>query len=291
MTKSPNRGFRLTRFMVERLYGLRSILRPPLDAIDFLHRVARGKTRYPPLSARQLVSGRFWASVEDFERVGRAETQSLQETMGLAPGHSVLDIGCGCGRVARPLLELLGPSGHYFGGDVDLRAIQWCQKNIAPHHPNAKFFHIDAYKSIYNPHSKQLAKDYRFPVEDGSIDGIFLTSVFTHMLPEDVENYLREMARLLSKEGCVYAGVFLVSPERLEGQTKEAILTKFPYSRNGTYLASEKYPDLEVAYDEDVFVKLAERCGLAVKGPTLWGTWAGTSGYRPLDVVLLRHAS
>jgi SAM-dependent methyltransferase len=286
---ASNPGYRFTRFAVERLYGLRAVVAPPLDAVDFLYRAARGRGEFPPLSARQLVSGKFWAPTDEFDAVGRAEAESWRESMGLEPGHRLLDIGCGCGRVTRHVLRLLGPDGRYVGGDVDARAIRWCREHLGRRHPNSVFFHIDAYNSIYNPRSRQPASSYTFPLDDRSMDRVALSSVFTHMLPADVERYLQEMARVLVPGGRAYAGVFLVSPARLAGPEAEVVRRKFHVAREGHYLTSEKYPDLEVAYDEEAFAAMAARCGLPATGPVRWGQWTGAPGYRPLDVVVLER--
>ena len=283
-------GFRWTRFLVERLYGARALVLPALDGIDWLLRQARGQADFPPLSARQLVSGTFRAPVRDFDAVGRAEARSWRETMGLSAEHTVLDIGCGCGRVARHVLELLRPPGRYLGADVDSRAIAWCQRWLAPRHPQALFVEIDAFNSIYNPGSPKPASEYRFPFADASVDRIALSSVFTHMLPADVEAYLGEIARMLAPSGCAYAGVFLTSPDRLAGEAGPLVRRKFPFDRGGHSVTSEKYPDLEVAYDLEAFRAMAACSGLSVRDPVLWGTWPGTAGYRPLDVVLLDRA-
>jgi SAM-dependent methyltransferase len=286
----PHRPFRATRFLVEKLYGARGLIMPALDAIDLVVRRLRGQADFPPLSARQLVSGTFRASVAEFEAVGRAEARSWEDTMGLLPEHTVLDIGCGCGRVARHLLERLRPPGRYLGADVDARAIEWCQGRLAARHAGALFFHIDAFNSIYNPGSRRPASDYRFPVPDGSVDRIGLSSVFTHMLPEDVQSYLREIARMLAPGGCAYAGVFLLAPHRLAGEAGPVVAARFPFARKGYAFTSEKYPDLEVAYDLDAWRSMVARAGLTLREPVLWGTWPGTEGYRPLDVALLDKA-
>lgn len=281
--------YKLTRLVVERFYGLRKLITPPLDAVDGVYRAARGRRGFPPLSARQLVSGTFWASTRSFEAVGRAEVDSWAESMGLARTHTLLDIGCGCGRVARHLLPLLEGAGQYIGCDVDARAIAWCRRHLEPCHSHARFFHIDAYNSIYNPRSRQAASEFRFPVADRSVDRIALASVFTHMLPDDVAGYLREMARMLVRGGRAYAGVFLLSPARLAGPEGEVARNKFPLARGGYYLTSEKYPDLEVAYDVDALVEFAAQAGLRLFTDVRWGRWAGANGYRPLDVMVLER--
>lgn len=281
-----NGGFRITRMAVERLYSLRALVAPPLDGIDHLVRAVRGRQDFPPLSARQLVSGRFWAPTEEFDAVGRAEARSWHEVIGLEPQHTVLDIGCGCGRVARHVLPRL-PDGAYVGADVDARAVAWCERHLRTRHPRARFLHIDAYNSIYNPRSRQRASEYRFPLADGSVDRITLSSVFTHMLPEDVDHYLDEMARMLRPGGRAYVGAFLLNAERRGGSSGAVVGAKFPLDRGDHAITSEKYPDLEVAYREDVFTAMAERRGLRLAEPVRWGTWAGNPGYRPLDIVAL----
>ena len=45
------------------------------------------------------------------------------------------------------------------------------------------------------------ASEYTFPYEDGEFDVVVLTSVFTHMLPDDVAHYLDEIARVLKPGG------------------------------------------------------------------------------------------
>ena len=57
----------------------------------------------PPLEFQTLVSGP--GSEPKFEEVGSWLCDALHQQGLLAPGTSFLDIGCGCGRLARRLLS------------------------------------------------------------------------------------------------------------------------------------------------------------------------------------------
>ena len=144
---------------MERGFGLRPLVWPVLDTVDFGYRALQRKTHYPPLSYRQLVTGRFWCSLDDFDAGGRDLIRIMAATCGLSQGQTFLDIGSGCGRLALRILETLAGSGRYVGFDVDARMVEWCRRNIASRHANASFFHIDAHNSFYNPQAQTRAKD------------------------------------------------------------------------------------------------------------------------------------
>jgi hypothetical protein len=49
----------------------------------------------------------------------------------------------------------------------------------------------------YNPGSRFAASEYEFPYADASYDFVLLTSVFKKLLPDEVENYLSKVERVL----------------------------------------------------------------------------------------------
>lgn len=287
MTAYSGVRFNFKRTVVDHMFGVRKLVWPVLDLGDLVYRICVRKTAYPPLSARQKVGGSIWASIAQFDGVGRDSVRILREVTGMRPEHSVLDIGCGCGRMAIPLLDFLEPTSKYYGGDVDGEMIAWCQRKITPPKPNATFFHIDVFNSFYNPHLTQAAKDYKFPLSDGSVDRIFLGSVFTHMMPEDVEAYLREMARVLSPGGCALISFFMLNDHRLQGPTHPVVERKFPYPKGRYRLASEKFPELDIAYDQALVDEMIARSGLQHRQPILWGAWTGEQGFSGHDFVVL----
>jgi SAM-dependent methyltransferase len=85
---------------------------------------------------------------------------------GLQPQHRVLDVGCGIGRMAVPLTEYLSSADSYEGIDIVPQGIAWCSVNITPKFPNFRFQLADVFSKYYNPVSRTLASEYRFPFPD-----------------------------------------------------------------------------------------------------------------------------
>jgi SAM-dependent methyltransferase len=118
----------------------------------------------------------------------------------------VLDIGCGCGKMARTLLNHPYVT-NYIGFDVYKPSIDWSRETIVPL-SGARFqFHwIDVFSAPYNPGGTVRGTEVAFPAEDGAIELAFACSLFTHLLEDDARHYLREVRRVL-----VPGGLFLPS--------------------------------------------------------------------------------
>lgn len=87
----------------------------------------------------------------DFRAIGAEFLERLVEDAGLEPGHRVLDIGCGIGRLALPLTQYLDEAGSYDGVDPVEAGIAWCRNTVTPVYPRARFHHIDMEHPLYNP--------------------------------------------------------------------------------------------------------------------------------------------
>jgi SAM-dependent methyltransferase len=158
----------------------------------------------------------------------------------LRPNSSVLDIGCGCGKMARmlvyhPYIE------QYIGFDVIRENVEWCEQTIVPLSTSRFEFHyLNVFSSAYNTAGEIKGTDVVFPVLDRTVDFAFAGSVFTHLLQEDAEHYLREVRRALAPDG-----IFLPSIHT----------DPSPGSR---YSGKENRIDV----DSDYFVELAQAAGL-----------------------------
>lgn len=122
--------------------------------------------------------------------------------------QSVLDFGCGCGRVARQLILQRPSPTTYVGIDLHPGMIEWCQRNLTPAAPNFNFYHHDVFNVAFNPgHEKPLSAP--FPVGDSQVTLVNALSVFTHLTEEQAGYYLRECARVLQPQGVLHASWFL----------------------------------------------------------------------------------
>ena len=146
--------------------------------------------------------------LDQFREVSDEHIDHLRRFAGLDDATHVVEIGCGVGRDAIPLTDILPDHGTYDGIDIMRQSIEWAQQNISPRAPNFRFHHFDVADAQHNPRGGSNMVEYSIPVEDESTDLIFLYSVFTHMFPADVAYYLDEFARILKPSGRVLASMF-----------------------------------------------------------------------------------
>jgi len=183
-------------------------------------------------------------------------------------------VGCGFGRGALALVPYL--TGRYEGFDVDAERIDRCQKNITPQHPNFRFTHVDVFNDAYHDGGVP-ASEFAFPYSDDSFDLVFGVSIFTHLLPDDMEHYCAEIRRVLRVGGRLMFSLFLLSPASRAklaqgGVVADALLE----NDQGDYSkAYEKAEDL-IAYRQGYVRDVWERTGFEI---TLirhgnWPEWA-----------------
>jgi len=102
---------------------------------------------------------------------------------------SILDFGCGCGRVLRNL-ETISATAEVWGCDIDEEAIAWDRVHLG---------HIARF--VANPTLPPTS------FRDGQFQAIYSVSVFTH-LPEEFQfAWLTEMRRILRPGGVFIATV------------------------------------------------------------------------------------
>ena len=223
----------------------------------------------------------------DVKKVGDEFMGIFRNIGGLRPGDAVLDIGCGIGRMSRPLTAYLAGGGSYEGFDIDKDGVEWCKANVTPRFPHFRFQVADIYNKYYNPKGRHKGEEYRFPFEDNTFDFAFLTSVFTHMLPGEVGNYLGEIARVLKPGGRCLMSYFIWNGEAatLEGAGKSAIT--FPHAHGIYRLKDKDFPEHAVAYDEVNLKEMIARTGLAIQAPIRYGSWCGRKEFTSFQDLIL----
>ena len=102
---------------------------------------------------------------------------------------SVLDFGCGCGRLTRWFPQWLRADARMHGCDADAEAIAWCAGNL----PFAAFAPNDPLPPL--------------PYGAGAFDLVLAVSVFTHINEPAGLLWMRELRRVLQPDGVAVVSV------------------------------------------------------------------------------------
>jgi SAM-dependent methyltransferase len=207
----------------------------------------------------------------DFRAVGDHFLAHFRELGGLRRSDRVLDVGCGSGRMAAPLTAFLDPSqGSYEGFDVTEPGVSWCQSAYREH-PNFRFQLARIRSDFYQVIEGVPAEEYVFPYQDHEFDFVFLTSVFTHLLPLAVEHYLDEIARVLKANGTCFATFFLMDERALEASryTPDALKFQWLGLSQPVWATDLGHPEAVTAYGIDYVLQLYARRGFQT--PAVFG--------------------
>ena len=206
---------------------------------------------------------------------------------GLKASHKVLDIGCGTGRMAVPLITFLDNDGSYDGIDVIKEDIDWASKSIGNKYDNFNFHQIDISNKLYNPNGAILGAKYKLPFGDNQFDFIFLVSVFTHMLSEDVANYLAEISRVLKPGGRCLITYFLLNDKSLPQINKGKTIIDFKHKYEDCLTSNIDVPEAAIAYDEGKIRSLYSEVDLLISDPISYGSWTNLNKYLSFQDVVV----
>jgi SAM-dependent methyltransferase len=227
----------------------------------------------------------------DFLYKGDALVNDLREFAGLQNDSMVLDIGSGYGRVAHALWRS-GYRGRYVGLEILERHVRWCETELAPLTDGRFLFrHHDVRNARYNPKGEQEATEVRFELDDGTVDVAVLTSLFTHMYPQEVAHYLAELGRVLDPaRGRALVTVFLLDEtwEKAEAEGK----SQFPMPHEldeASRFHDDSDPLHAIGYRPEWLAARCADAGLTLETLRL-GMWCGRDASAALqDMLVLRR--
>ena len=180
--------------------------------------------------------------------------------------------------------------GTYDGVEVRREAVAWCRRTITPRDPRFRFHHADVVNGAYNPRGRESAATYRFPFPDGAFDVIFMSSVYTHLMPDAAAHYVQEVARLLAPGGFCVASYFLLDQERRQSIDAGRSFMSFPVSHSSGVcrLHRATSPEAAVAFDETFIRRLHDDARLRIRDVRRGRWWSGVADDQ--DVVVAVHA-
>lgn len=209
----------------------------------------------------------------DYLQTGNDFFNYFQKYCNFTPDSSILDIGSGIGRMAIPFTNYLSTKGRYEGFDIVKIGVDWCTKNISNRFPNFNFKLIPLKNDLYRLDTNEKAAELKFPYENDAFDLVFLTSVFTHMLPNDVENYISEINRVLKKNKNCFATFFIIDDESAKSM-KENGAKNFPFDMGNYSLMNKSVKEANVAYKKTYIINLLESYNFEVTN-FIRGNWSG----------------
>ncbi|MGI8803854.1 MAG: methyltransferase domain-containing protein [Solirubrobacteraceae bacterium] len=134
----------------------------------------------------------------------------------------------------------------------------------AEHHPpEFRFEHVDAVNDLYNPAagSGRYLLAAAAAAADASVDLVTSHSLFTHLLADDLVNYVQKSARVLRAQGRMAMTVFCLEH-----------IQRFPeFGRRWTFrnrigdarVGNPRHAEAAAAYEEAYLVETARRAGVA----------------------------
>ena len=131
-----------------------------------------------------------------YDRIGRIQDWQFYEDRAVAglladcspeTAHSVFEFGCGTGRLAVRMLELLPPTARYLGVDVSPVMVGLAASRLAAWGDRAQVRLVDGSMPL--------------PAASNSADHIVCTYVFDLLDDTDVVAVLDEFARILTPDG------------------------------------------------------------------------------------------
>lgn len=222
----------------------------------------------------------------EFLKAGDSTLKIINKYIEIKDDISVLDIGCGYGRLAHAFIRNKKFHGEYIGIDILPEHIKWCKANLVDLcGKRINFYCIDMKNEVYNPNGTLNIKNVNLDI--APVDLVTVINVFNHMHYEDVRNYLYKIYDLLDNKGKVYIVLFLLNDEqrKLELQNKSSLPMKYGCERFYKYYCKCS-PLYAIAYEEGILIKLFNELSYKVEDIS-YGSWCGRKNKTSYEDIII----
>ena len=241
----------------------------------------------PSYAARSIVAGS--ASIWFFGFEGGQTLAFSKMLLNLNSKDRVLDIGCGCGRTA---IAFRGHIRSYVGFDISKSLIDQARSFVPD--PNFKFFSYDIFSHTYNrKESAILPEKFTFPFQNDSFDVVVASSVFTHLLPIALKNYVKEIKRVLAPNGRCFISFFVEQNKPMSNDKWKEVYAESRFQQmkdsidNSSFKVTDPAnPDIFVRYNLPYLNQVFKENGLVPLRDPIYGRWNGNpDGFWYQDIL------
>lgn len=256
-----------------------------IEPLDLAARRINRLGHYPPIALRRQVG-----TLGTLDGVGCEFVSYLRLLAGLKANDRLWDVGCGC-ALLELALETHGWRGPLLGVDIHQPCIRWAQKTVGRRMPSFRFLHADIYNAAYWPSGQLTAAEWFREFDAGEFDVVIAKSLFTHMLPDELDLYLTGISGRLGSGGRALLTFFLLNEAQrnLERAGRNSIrLLSVPES--AVYRVRRPgAPTAAVAYEEAYIRERLGACQLEIQRAIQFGNWTGRSdGLSYQDILIVR---
>jgi predicted SAM-dependent methyltransferase len=131
--------------------------------------------------------------------------------------------------------------------------LNWCCRNFDSE--RFEFYRSTNGSKTYNSGGDNA--HYVLPLPDETVDFVFSTSLFTHLLEKELVNYCRESYRVLKSDSVMAMSCFPIDhPPPTWGDRHT-----FRFRIGDAYVESMSVPEAAVAYEEKFLLNVAQEAG------------------------------
>ena len=239
--------------------------------------------KYHYLENTFIPAGAGYGSVR---KSGAREFKGFMQMVDISEDAKILEVGCGMGRFSLHLAKHVQGKGSYTGLELLPSAVKYLNQNFVPRFDNFRVDLADVQNDLYNPNCKYTASNYVFPYDDNTFDFVFLQSVFTHLVKDDLENYLRQIHRVLKVGGQCLITYFIIDDQSEELICAGKAHRSFKFQQDGFRSDTEKKIEIAIAYNDSYLRKFYNRIGLKIIEPIHSGSWRGIKGKSGQDAIV-----
>lgn len=206
---------------------------------------------------------------------------------------SVLDVGCGVGRLYLATKPFLTKDDTFTGIDITEKSISICQSLFQ--RDGVRFIHTPAHNASYSENASGRT-DWPFPNESMTL--VTALSVWTHLNEEDWRHYLGEVSRVM-KPGARAIITFFVLDDLYRPTEKTSRISDFyPQPENKWIFDSHAYesdhwfhpswasiPETAIAVEKHAFEAAVLAAGLTL-GAFYPGQWKDKPGLFFQDIAI-----